>query len=532
MSVRLSHEPSLLLHISLSCNQSVHHPDSPHSLSITPPVRLTVRPSHRQSVSHPTSPLHEPSVHPPVTRSMTRPSATPPVSLAQRPSDRLYTILPRLSGCLKSHRLHDTPISPSACPSPADCLTATTTRPPVRPSFPMIHHTHDSTQSLAVVNGEQSHTLHHTQDSSHSLAVGNGEQSRKSKKFHRAFTNYDLLLHALDASSIYLRDFRRVAPPKSGEDAHVTHGKCDFAGASLNNPSLGCSYVIPRLWDPGGVSSSAKEPMKASSCTTMINSASLTLWLIQMRNFLTTQESPFLSLQLNLFQTSDVLRSQIMQAQLDSTRPISYRSYFDLLKDAAFHLDQATKRGNKIRRTNVHFSGPNDEDEHPNLSSYDPQVIQQENVCSEPPELLSYSVFQSHFQGSSTSNTQKIFLPKPIWEKLSKDQQQMIIDHNRSLPKSGSSHLSTSNKSPPRYLTNLHHNRQSNLNRCTPTNLMKALLTQPKLRPPLLTLYWQWSINPLTPLLMMLQTSPKFFQLRGLVRFKTVNATFIACQSH
>ena len=142
------------------------------------------------------------------------------------------------------------------------------------------------------------------------------------------------------------------------------------------------------------------------------------------------------------------ITDNVLQAQLDSTRPISYRSYFDLLKDAAFHLDQATKRGNKIRRTNVHFSGPNDEDEHQNLSSDDPQVIQQEDVSSEPPEPLSYSVFQSHFQGSSTSNTQKIFLPKPIWEKLSKDQQQMIIDHNRSLPKSGRSSLSTPNKSP------------------------------------------------------------------------------------
>ena len=96
----------------------------------------------------------------------------------------------------------------------------------------------------------------------------------------------------------------------------------------------------------------------------------------------------------------------------------------------------------------IHFSVPNDEDEHQNLSSDNNQVIQQENVCSEPPELLSYSLFQSHFQGSSTPNTQKIFLPKPIWEKLSKDQQQMIIDHNRSLPKSGSTHLSTPNKSP------------------------------------------------------------------------------------
>ena len=142
------------------------------------------------------------------------------------------------------------------------------------------------------------------------------------------------------------------------------------------------------------------------------------------------------------------ITDNVLQAQLDSTRPISYRSYFDLLKDAAFHLDQATKRGNKIRRTNVHFSGPNDEDEHQSLSSDDNQVIQQESVCSEPPEPLSYSLFQSHFHGLSTSNTQKIFLPKPIWEKLSKDQQQMIIDHNRSLPKSGSPHLSTPNKSP------------------------------------------------------------------------------------
>ena len=142
------------------------------------------------------------------------------------------------------------------------------------------------------------------------------------------------------------------------------------------------------------------------------------------------------------------ITDNVLKAQLDSTRPISYRSYFDLLEDAAFHLDQATKRGNKIRHTNVHFSGPNDEDEPQNLFSDDNQVIQQENVCSEPPEPLSYSVFQSHFQGSSTSNTQKIFLPKHIREKLSKDQQQMIVDHNRSLPKSGSSHLSTPNKSP------------------------------------------------------------------------------------
>ena len=93
----------------------------------------------------------------------------------------------------------------------------------------------------------------------------------------------------------------------------------------------------------------------------------------------------------------------------------------------------------------INFSWPYDKDEYQNLISDDNQVIQQENFCSEPPEPMSYSLFQSHFQGSTTSNTQKTFLPKTTWERPSKDQQQMIIDHK---PNSGSPHLSTTNKSP------------------------------------------------------------------------------------
>ena len=138
------------------------------------------------------------------------------------------------------------------------------TNPPVHPSSPMIHRTQDSIHSLAAVNGEQSHMIHHTQDSIQSLAVMNGEQSCMAKKFHRAFTNYNLLLRALDASSIYLHDLRHVAPPKSGEDAHTTCGKCDFGGATLNNPSLGFSYVLQRLWEPGGVRSSPNVPRDRS----------------------------------------------------------------------------------------------------------------------------------------------------------------------------------------------------------------------------------------------------------------------------
>ena len=93
----------------------------------------------------------------------------------------------------------------------------------------------------------------------------------------------------------------------------------------------------------------------------------------------------------------------------------------------------------------INFSWPYDKDEYQNLISDDNQVIQQENFCGESPEPMSYSLFQSHLQGSTTSNTQKTFLPKTTWERPSKDQQQMIIDHK---PNSGSPHLSTSNKSP------------------------------------------------------------------------------------
>ena len=75
----------------------------------------------------------------------------------------------------------------------------------------------------------------------------------------------NLLLCALEASSLYLCDSKRVAPPKSGEDAHVTHGRCDFGGTTLNKPSLDFSYVVPRLWDPGGVRSPPNVPRDQSS---------------------------------------------------------------------------------------------------------------------------------------------------------------------------------------------------------------------------------------------------------------------------
>ena len=109
--------------------------------------------------------------------------------------------------------LHDNYQSLSACPSLSSSLTKTRTCPTAHPSSNMIHHTQDSSQSLAVMNGEQ---------------------SCKAKKFSWAFTNYNLLLHALDVACILLPVSRCVAPPKSGENTHVTHGMCDLSRPTLN----------------------------------------------------------------------------------------------------------------------------------------------------------------------------------------------------------------------------------------------------------------------------------------------------------
>ena len=181
-------------------------------------------------------------------------SITPPIHPVISPSDclpmsdHLYAILPHLSDCpsMSDHSsaiftslsdcpslsdcLYDNSQSLSACPSPSGHLTKTTTHLTTHPS---------------------SNTIQHMQDSSQSLAVVNGEQSCKAKNFCWAFTSYNLLLHFLDVSCIYPSVSRHVAPPKSGEDVHITCGMCDLSGPTLNQPRLGLGYILPRQWDPG-----------------------------------------------------------------------------------------------------------------------------------------------------------------------------------------------------------------------------------------------------------------------------------------
>ena len=140
---------------------SVARPVCPSTCpSVVRPVRPSSR-QHPQSVYHPASQSHCPSIPPtvrpssppvrhtnrpstlPVTPSMTCPSATPPVSHAQRPSDRpspsdrLYTILPRLSGLsyVTPSARHIKPVRQTIRHYPNVC----TTTPPVHQTIRHCH---------------------------------------------------------------------------------------------------------------------------------------------------------------------------------------------------------------------------------------------------------------------------------------------------------------------------------------------------------------------------------------------------------
>ena len=118
-------------------------------------------------------------------------------------SDHLYAILTSLSDHLSTSDSPSTiSTSLSACLSPSDHLTKPWTHPSAQLLSPTTQHSHDSSQSLADMNGEQSH---------------------KAQKSHRAFTNYDLLL---DVSSIYASVSRCVAPHPNQGRMLTLHVEC------------------------------------------------------------------------------------------------------------------------------------------------------------------------------------------------------------------------------------------------------------------------------------------------------------------
>ena len=196
----------LSLHMCPSIDMSICHHAT--SLSVFPSIcnvtstsiNISVITSTCPSLSPPVCPVLSPSDHPSTSNHLY--AILPSQSDCAEISDRPPTIFTSLSDhpSLPKH-LYNKFTSASACLPPSNHLTDTTTHLTTHLSSHMTQHMHDSSQSIAVVNGQQSH---------------------KAKNFHRAFNNYVLFLCALNVPSIYTSVSRHVAPHKSEDDAHVT----------------------------------------------------------------------------------------------------------------------------------------------------------------------------------------------------------------------------------------------------------------------------------------------------------------------
>ena len=159
---------SKYLQMCLNINTSFHHMTSPsidpphhvsspsidtsfHHLShqsVNTSVSLMTSPSIDPSIHHVTSLPIDPSIHH-VTCPSVNPSVHPVLSLSDCPS---------MSNCL--YAIFTSPsdypsicTSLSDCPSPSDHLSKTMTHPSACLSSVTTKHLHDSTQSLAVMNG-------------------------------------------------------------------------------------------------------------------------------------------------------------------------------------------------------------------------------------------------------------------------------------------------------------------------------------------------------------------------------------------
>ena len=138
---------SVLQHVRLLCDQSVRHPDSPHSLSITPQVSRTVRPPSRHSIQD--SSFRRP------TRQSCATSVRPSVTV--RPSVHHPTTSVRLSYVTPSVRHPNQSVRPSATIPPSVRHPYQSVRPSATvPTF--VRQPHPSVRPSATVTPSVQHT--------------------------------------------------------------------------------------------------------------------------------------------------------------------------------------------------------------------------------------------------------------------------------------------------------------------------------------------------------------------------------------
>ena len=125
-------------------------------------------------------------------------------------------------------------------------------------------------------------------------------------------------------------------------------------------------------------------------------------------------------------QNHDLRQIHVMDSvwrfKTDSTDALTFDTYYNLLWDAAHQYDlHQIKKGPQRKAFSSQQEDISDDDEYANAE-------EQFSTDPEPVEHSPYSVYQSSFHPKMP---QKSFLPRHIWETLSENTKQMIIEHNK-----------------------------------------------------------------------------------------------------
>ena len=125
-------------------------------------------------------------------------------------------------------------------------------------------------------------------------------------------------------------------------------------------------------------------------------------------------------------QNHDLRQIHVMDSvwrfKTDSTDVLTFDTYYNLLWDAAHQYDlHQVKKGTQRKAFFSQQEEISDDDEYANAE-------EQFSTDPEPEEHSPYTVYQSSFHQKMP---QKSFLPRNIWETLSENTKQMIIEHNK-----------------------------------------------------------------------------------------------------
>ena len=114
----------------------------------------------------------------------------------------------------------------------------------------------------------------------------------------------------------------------------------------------------------------------------------------------------------------------VWHQETGSSGALSYQSYYDLLKSAAYHHDITVNSAVKSHRAYTFLTH---EDDDFGMGSTNIELDHPED------DICTHEVYLTNLSSPMPSHTPKLFLPKSIWNELTNKVRKLIIAHNKNI---------------------------------------------------------------------------------------------------